>query len=73
MTTKNVVTSAETPSIRQLQGYLRDKTPLDIKLLTGDTVEGQIFWQDQDCICIKTGGSDITIWKQAIAFVQPKG
>ena len=73
MTTNNVVTSAETPSIRQLQGYLRDKVSLDVKLLTGDTIQGQIFWQDQDCLCIKTGSADVTIWKQAIAFIQPRG
>lgn len=73
MTIKNAVTSAETPAIRQLQNYLREKTPLDIKLTTGDTIKGQIFWQDQDCICMKTGGPDVTIWKQAIVFIQPQG
>ncbi len=73
MTIKNAVTSAETPSIRQLQTYLREKTPLNIKLTTGDTIQGTIFWQDQDCICFKTGGADVTVWKQAIAFIQPQG
>lgn len=73
MTIKNVVTSADSPGIRQLQTYLREKTTLDIKLMTGDTVQGQIFWQDQDCICLKTGGADVTVWKQAIAFIQPRG
>lgn len=73
MAIKNVVTSAETPGIRLLQTYLREKTPLNVKLTTGDTIQGTIFWQDQDCICFKTGGADLMVWKQAIAFMQPQG
>lgn len=72
MSMQNSVTTAETPSVRQIQGYIRDKRAINIKLLTGDTLQGVIFWQDQDCICLKVAENQLTIWKQAIAFLQPQ-
>ncbi len=67
------VVESPTPSLRQLQGYIREKQPLEIKLLTGDLLSGTLFWQDTDCLCLKLSGDQtITVWKQAIAFIQPK-
>lgn len=68
----NSVTTAETPSVRQIQGYIRDKQAIAVKLITGDTLQGSIFWQDQDCLCLRVGEDVLTIWKQAIAYIQPQ-
>ncbi|NJN31382.1 MAG: RNA-binding protein hfq [Synechococcales cyanobacterium RM1_1_8] len=72
MNTLNAVTTAESPSVRQMQGFIREKLAVDVKLLTGDTIQGAIFWQDQDCISVKTAGADMLVWKHAIAFIQPR-
>ncbi|NJR69628.1 MAG: RNA-binding protein hfq [Synechococcales cyanobacterium CRU_2_2] len=62
-----------TPSLRQMQNYIREKQPLEIKLVTGDVLSGSLFWQDVDCLCLNgADGRNITIWKQAIAYIQPQ-
>jgi host factor-I protein len=62
-----------TPSLRQMQNYIREKQALEVKLLTGDVLSGCLFWQDTDCLCLIGGdGRNITVWKQAIAYIQPQ-
>ncbi|MEM8642337.1 MAG: RNA-binding protein hfq [Cyanobacteria bacterium P01_G01_bin.54] len=57
------------PSIRQIQKWITDKQTVEIKLLTGDTLTGQVVWQDTDCICIADAESAQTVaWRQAIAY-----
>jgi host factor-I protein len=62
------------PSIRKLQNYIQAKSAVEIKVLTGDTLDGQILWQDQNCICLQSGdGKSTLILYQAIAYIRPKG
>ncbi|MEB3180701.1 MAG: RNA-binding protein hfq [Nostocaceae cyanobacterium] len=62
------------PSIRQVQRLITQKTGVELKLLTGDLVTGTIIWQDHNCICvIDESNQQITIWKQAIAYMKPQG
>ena len=61
------------PSIRQIQTYLKDKQPVEIKLTTNDILEGTISWQDQNCICLQdTQQQPILVWRQAIAYLKAK-
>ncbi|MGC9526338.1 MAG: Hfq-related RNA-binding protein [Limnospira sp.] len=62
------------PSIRKLQGYIQEKATVELKLLTGDLLDGQILWQDQNCFCLQSGdGKSILVWYHAIAYIRPKG
>ena len=61
------------PSIIQVQNLIKQTTPVELKLLTGDSITGRILWQDPQCISIADENSQqTTIWKQAIAYIKPK-
>ncbi|MDZ8029931.1 Hfq-related RNA-binding protein [Nostoc sp. DedSLP04] len=61
------------PSIRQVQNLIKQTTPIELKLLTGDVLTGKVLWQDPQCICIADENSQqTTVWKQAIAYIKPK-
>ncbi|MBE9006720.1 RNA chaperone Hfq [Fortiea sp. LEGE XX443] len=62
------------PSIRQLQNLIKQAAVVEFKLVTGDLLTGKVLWQDPSCVCIADENSQqTTIWKQAIAYFQPKG
>jgi host factor-I protein len=59
------------PSVRQIQILIRDRNRVEIKLLTGDLLTGQVIWQDPDCLCLQTDDqTKHQIWKQAIGFLK---
>lgn len=61
------------PSIRQIQSFVKNKTPLEIGLITNKTLEGVIQWQDENCISLITGSKEkILIWVHAIAYIRYK-
>jgi host factor-I protein len=61
-----------TPSVRQIQGFIKDGNEVEIKLLTQDTLLGQLRWQDQYCVCISDqDGLPVMIWRHAIAYMKP--
>ncbi|MDZ8224856.1 MULTISPECIES: Hfq-related RNA-binding protein [unclassified Nostoc] len=60
------------PSIIQVQNLIKQTTPVELKLLTGDVLTGKVVWQDPQCICIADANSQHTVWKQAIAYIKPK-
>ncbi|MEC4804866.1 MAG: RNA chaperone Hfq [Jaaginema sp. PMC 1079.18] len=62
------------PSFRLLQGYIKDHQTVEVKLLNGETLTGQVVWQDIHCLYLQgeeSSGSTL-IWRQAIAYIQPK-
>ena len=62
------------PSTRQVQKCIKEKITVKFRLMTGDTIIGRIFWQDQNCICVFDGNNEqITVWRQAIAYMKPLG
>jgi host factor-I protein len=62
-----------TPSIRQIQKFIKEKTDIQIKLVTNDILVGQIRWQDPDCIClVSSENKEITIWRLAIVYMHAK-
>ena len=61
------------PSVKQVQTLIKEAVAVELKLLTGDILTGRVLWQDPHCICIADENSQqITIWKQAIAYIKPK-
>jgi host factor-I protein len=59
------------PSVRQIQTLIRDKTTVEIKLITGDTISGRVLWQDPHCISLEVGNQGkYQIWKQSIGFLK---
>ncbi|MGB3138179.1 MAG: RNA-binding protein hfq [Nodosilinea sp.] len=59
------------PSVRQVQNLIRDKAFVEVKLITGDVITGQVLWQDPQCICLETEDQrKHQIWKQAIGFLK---
>ncbi|HIK26592.1 MAG: RNA-binding protein hfq [Oscillatoriaceae bacterium SKW80] len=61
------------PSIRQIQALIKDKKQVEIKLVTADLLEGQIRWQDENCICLVDANNQSTFlcW-QGIVYIKPK-
>lgn len=65
--------NTELPSIRQIQRYIKEKTEVEIKLLTNDLLVGAVAWQDPSCVCLRDSEDQTTmIWRQSIAYVKPK-
>ena len=61
------------PSIRQVQNLIQQAVTIEIKLLTGDILIGRIIWQDSQCMCLMNENSQqMTVWKQAIAYIKAK-
>ncbi|MEY2984634.1 MAG: hypothetical protein RLZZ568_1251 [Cyanobacteriota bacterium] len=61
------------PSVRQVQLLIKNQTPVEIKLTTGDALRGKIRWHDPHCLGL-TDVSDRTviIRTQAIAYIFPQ-
>lgn len=61
------------PSVRQIQGFIKDKQEVELKLNTNDILMGKILWQDQNCICLVDSKDRPTIvWQQALVYLKPK-
>jgi host factor-I protein len=59
------------PSTRQIQQLIKDKKTLEIKLVTGDVLKGQLAWQDADYLCILEGEQKIIVGKTALVYIKP--
>ncbi len=61
------------PSIRQVQTLIKEAKIVELKLVTGDLLTGQIGWQDQNCLCLLDDNKQATtVWRHAIAYLKPK-
>lgn len=61
------------PSTRQIQGLIKDKQEVELKLSTNDLLVGKILWQDTNCICLVDRENRSTlIWYQAVVYIKPK-
>jgi host factor-I protein len=59
------------PSTRQIQGSIKDKIQVSIKLVTGDVFVGRIIWQDPDCLFFSdTTERKTLIYRRAIVHIQ---
>lgn len=61
------------PSIRQIQTFIKNKTSVEIGLITNQSEQGVILWQDQNCFCLQNSKKEkILIWTQAVAYLKSK-
>ncbi|MGK7872278.1 MAG: RNA-binding protein hfq [Xenococcaceae cyanobacterium] len=61
------------PSVRQVQGFIKDKQEVELKLSTGELLVGKILWQDLHCICLVDHYDQPTlIWRQALVYLKSK-
>jgi host factor-I protein len=61
------------PSIRQIQGLIKDKIGVEIKLLTNDVFTGRIIWQDTECLfIIDVNEQKVLVSRHAIVFIKPQ-
>jgi host factor-I protein len=62
------------PSVRQVQGFIKDGTEVELKLLTQDVVTGYLRWQDVNSLCISTlDGQSMIVSRHAIAYIKSQG
>lgn len=60
------------PSVRQIQGLIKDATTVEIKLMTNELLSGILRWQDQDCIgLLSEDDQSIMIWRNALVYIKP--
>ena len=69
---KKMVTEFDTglPSARQVQIMIRDRQSVEIKLVTGDTLTGQLQWQDHHALCVGGNGQNTLLMRGAIAYIK---
>jgi host factor-I protein len=61
------------PSVRQIQGFIKDKQEVQVKLITGELLVGKLLWQDIACLCLaEREGASTLIWRQAVAYLKPQ-
>ena len=61
------------PSVRQIQNLIKNKTPVEIALISSKTLQGIILWQDQNCICLSNSSKEkYLIPHHAIIYLKSK-
>ncbi|MEO0758412.1 MAG: RNA-binding protein hfq [Cyanobacteria bacterium J06648_16] len=58
------------PSIRQVQMLIRDQQSVEVKLVTGDVINGNVRWQDQNAVCVQADGQSLIMMRGAIAYIK---
>ena len=60
------------PSIRHLQDLIRNHKPVQIKIITGESLEGVLAWQDVDYLALREpmGESVLLINREAVVLVR---
>ena len=63
------------PSIRHLQDLIRNHKPVQIKIITGESLEGVLAWQDVDYLALREpmGDSVLLINREAVVLVRGLG
>ena len=60
------------PSIRHLQDLIRNHKPVQIKIITGESLEGVLAWQDVDYLALREpmGESVLLINREGVVLVR---
>lgn len=62
------------PSVRLIQSLIREKTRIEAKLTTGDTLHGRITWQDLHALRLVTDSEEVfVIQLHALAYLKVLG
>lgn len=65
--------NAGQPSTRRIQKIIHEKGSVQIKVISGETLQGRVIWQDGECICLKDeSDQDTMIWRTAILYLKPQ-
>jgi host factor-I protein len=60
------------PSVRKFQTYIKDKTLIEIKLITNDVLTGTLLWIDpMYCCLVDAAQKQILMAFSSIAYVKP--
>jgi len=70
--TKHSRLDTSLPSIRHLQDLIRTHKPVQIKINTGESLEGVLAWQDVDYLALREpmGESLLLINREAVVLVR---
>jgi host factor-I protein len=61
------------PSVRQIQSFIKNKQKVEIGLITNNTFQGKILWQDHNCLCLVNQEREKTlVWLQGIIYIKPQ-
>lgn len=61
------------PSVRQIQNFIKNKTSVEIALITSQSLQGTILWQDQNCLCLLQQNKEkFLISHHAIVYVKSR-
>ena len=52
---RNPTLDTSLPSVRHIQGLIRQKTPVALRLFDGHELEGVLLWQDLDQFALDPG------------------
>jgi len=58
------------PSTRRMHRLIREKSDIQLKLLTGEVITGNLLWLDEHCLAVKSGEDTMMIWSHAIAYMK---
>ncbi len=58
------------PSIRRIHNLIKDKNTVQVKLITGDVLEGRILWVDDNCLGLEAAEGKILLWQHAIVLIR---
>jgi sRNA-binding regulator protein Hfq len=62
---------ASQPGVRHIQGLIRQGSPLQLTLLSGEQLQGVLRWQDQDYLAISQEGQPLTLVnRHAVALLR---
>lgn len=62
------------PREAEIIKYRDNRTALQVKLITGETLEGAIRWYDDRALrLVQADRTEITVYFQAIAYYKPRG
>lgn len=60
------------PSTRLIQKYIKEQSPIAIKLTTDEILTGKITWQDTQCLCLlDETETTILIWRGSLVYIKP--
>jgi host factor-I protein len=70
--TKHSRLDTSLPSIRHLQDLIRNHKPVQIKIITGESLEGVLAWQDVDYLALREpmGESVLLINREGVVLVR---
>ncbi|MBF2056299.1 MAG: RNA chaperone Hfq [Cyanobacterium sp. T60_A2020_053] len=57
------------PSVRQIQTVIKEKKAVEIGLTTNKVLNGNILWQDENCLCLTEHNRKTLIWLHSIAYI----